>query len=740
MPSLITVQEKTFALTNSYFSYVFRVTPEGILEHLYYDKPLREPLSVISHHQRTQREATVNYQGEAHLNLSDLPQEYPSFGTSDYRFPALHGRNSDGNTVFSLQYKKHRIVEDKPILKRLPYARGGDSQTLIVTMEDALHKLEVDLYYTIYEEYGVLVRSAKFKNKGEKEIQLQHAFSSALDLPPHDYEILHLHGTWSREFNEERIDVPKGRFVIDSARGTSSAAHNPFIAIVQKGTTEDYGHVHSTTLMYSGNFALSVEKGEFEDIRLLAGINPFNFHWQLKPGKKFCTPEALHVYADKGLRSMSHIWHEFIRDKVSPPKFRNKPRPTYLNTWEAAYFDVDENKVFKLADKAVDIGVDMLVLDDGWFEGRRDDTSSLGDWVADEERFPNGIPYLAKKVKEKGLKFGIWFEPEMVNPKSQLFEKHPDWILHVPGRKPSLGRNQLTLDLSRPEVVDYLFGQIDDILSCGDIDYVKWDMNRNMTEVGSAGQSINRQREVSHRYMLGLYNLLQRLIAKYPDVLFENCASGGNRFDLGMLNFMAQNWTSDMCDPIGRLDIINGCSYLFPLDVTAAYIGPSPNHQNGRVSSVATRFNAGAFCAARGISLNETDIDAHKQELVDLMSFAKKTAPDMVGGRFDRLVKTENEVCWQYTSRDERTVYLAYFHILAAPNLPFHRTRLVGLDAASDYLLIEDGARYAGDALMNNGMSLPYVATGQVNDKVRYMEKGDFSSYLFVFKRADQDE
>jgi len=734
---VITVsKDNIFALTNRHFSYVFRVSPEGVLEHLHYSGPLRDPLNVPMHHLRTQREATTNFQGEHLYNLSDTPQEFPSFGTSDFRFPALHGRNGDGNTVFSLHYKKYKIVKEKPRLKKLPSARGANSETLIVTLEDPLHKLDVELYYTIYQDYGVLVRSAKFKNRGEKELQFQHAFSSSIDLPPDDYEILHLHGTWSREFNEERINVPKGRFVIDSARGTSSAAHNPFIAIVKKGTTEEFGRVHATTLMYSGNFAMSVEKGEFENLRLLAGINPFNFNWRLKPGKKFCTPEALHVYADKGLRGMSHMWHDFVRDKISPERFRHKPRPTYLNTWEAAYFDVDEDKVLHLADKAKEIGVDMLVLDDGWFEGRRDDTSSLGDWTADEERFPNGIPALAAKVKAKGLKFGIWFEPEMVNPKSKLFEQHPDWILHVPGRTPSLGRNQLTLDLSRPEVIDYLYGQIDDILSCGDIDYVKWDMNRNMTETGSAGLPKNRQREVSHRYMLGLYELLRRLVKKYPDILFENCASGGNRFDLGMLSYMAQNWTSDMCDPIGRLDIINGCSYLFPLDVTAAYIGPSPNHQNGRVSSIDTRFNAGAFCAARGISLNEEDIDAHKEELQSLMKFAKDSAPDMVGGRFDRLIKSDNEVCWQYTSRDERTVYLAYFHILAAPNLPFRRARMVGLDAEADYVLAEDGSRYAGDALMQNGMPLPYVATGQVNDKVRYMAKGDFSSYLFVFKRA----
>ncbi len=729
-------KDKTYALTNRFFSYVFRVSPEGILEHLHYGGPLSDPLNVSVHHLRTQREVASTFQGGKFFSLSDTPQEFPSFGTSDYRFPALHGRNSDGNTVFSLQYKKHKVSKTKKQLKDLPSARGGECETLVVTLEDPLHKLEVELHYTIYEDYGVLVRSAKFKNKSDTEIQLQHAFSTALDLPPAEYEILHLHGTWSREFNEERIDVPKGRFVVDSARGTSSAAHSPFVAIMQKGTSESVGRVFATTLVYSGNFAINIEKGEFEDVRVLAGINPFNFHWRLKPGKKFCTPEALHVFTEDGLRGMSHIWHDFIREKISPPQFKHKSRPTYLNTWEAAYFDVNEDKVLALADKAKNVGVDMLVLDDGWFEGRKDDTSSLGDWVADQERFPNGIPWLASKVKAKGLKFGIWFEPEMVNPRSLLFEKHPDWILHVPGRKPSLGRNQLTLDLSREDVTDYIFEKVDAILSCGGIDYVKWDMNRNMTEVGSAALPKNRQREVSHRYMIGLYRLLKKLTEKYPNVLFENCASGGNRFDLGMLSFMPQTWTSDMCDPVGRLNIINGASYLFPLDVTAAYVGPSPNHQNGRVSSIQTRFMAGVFCAARGMSLNEQDLADNHDELKGLMEFAGRTAPDMVGGRFDRLIKSDNEVCWQYTTRDEKTVYVAYFHILAAPNLPFRRARLVGLDDRATYVLQEDKSAFQGDALMNNGLPLPYVSTGHVKENVRYMAKGDFSSYLFVFDKT----
>ena len=737
MADMITVSKDcVFSLTNDAFSYVFRVSPEGILEHLHYGGPLSKPLEVPIHHIRTQRGTASVFQGEPHYNLSDTPQEFPTFGTSDYRFPALHGRNADGNTIFSLQYKTHRITKDKPRIKQLPTARGGDSETLIVTLEDTLHQLEVELFYTIYQSQNVIVRASKFYNRGNKNIHLHHVFSSALDIHGGDYELLHLHGTWAREFNTERVDVPQGRFVVDSARGTSSAAHNPFLALMQKGTTEDYGRVYASTLIYSGNFALSVEKGEFEDIRILAGINPFNFNWKLKPGKTFCTPEALHAYTDKGLRGMSHGWHKFIREKVLPERFNGVARPTYLNTLEAAYFDVDEDKVLHLADKAKEIGVDMLVLDDGWFEGRMDDTSSLGDWVADRERFPSGIPSLAKKVKAKGLKFGIWFEPEMVNPESALYKKHPEWVLQVPDRKSSLGRNQLTLDLSRKDVRHYLFEQIDDILSCGDIDYVKWDMNRHMTEVGSAELPRSRQREVSHRYILGLYKLLKRLTEKYPNVLFENCASGGNRFDLGMLSFMPHGWISDMCDPIGRIEIINGASLLYPLDTMAAYIGPSPNHQNGRISSINTRFMAGIFCAAKGISLNKSDIDIHKEELQTLMVQAKSMAASMLGGWFDRVINTNNETCWQFTTSDRKTVYVAYFHKLAAPNLPFRRVLLVGLDKDARYTIAGTQESYMGDALMQNGLPLPYVSMDQVKSDARYMPKGDFSSYLFEFKKG----
>ena len=737
MASLISVSEDlVFALSNAHFSYVLRVTPEGHIENLHYGGVLTEPLNVPRHYRRMTRHAATIFEDVPNYSLSDMPQDYPSFGRSDYRFPALHGVNADGNSVFSFRYVKHRIVRDKPKLPDLPSSRGGDCESLILTLEDDLHKLRVDLTYSIWAEHGVLARSVRFENFSDQEIQLTQAFSTSIDFPAEDYEIQHFHGTWAREFNEERLDVPHGRFVVESARGTSSAAHTPYVALLQNGATEDHGRCYGTTLIYSGNFSIQVEKGEFEDVRLLAGINPFNFNWRLKPGTAFSTPEALHAYSGQGLLGLSHCWHDFIREKITPTRFKTAPRPTYLNTWEAAYFDLTEAKVLQLADKASDIGVDMLVLDDGWFEGRQDDKSSLGDWRADASRFPSGIPDLAKKVKAKGLKFGIWFEPEMVSPNSQLYKEHPDWILHVPGRKPSLGRNQLTLDLTRPEVQDYIFGALDAILSCGDVDYVKWDMNRNMTEMGSAALSPAQQGETAHRYMLGLYNLLGRLTAKYPKVLFENCASGGNRFDLGMLSFMPQGWVSDTCDPIGRLAIIGGASHLYPLDVMAAYIGPSPNHQNGRVSSVKTRFHAGVFCAARGVSLSEAEIDTHASDIKAYMAFARQTAGDMLGGQFYRLRNSCNEVIWQYRTADKQTVYLAYFHILSAPNLPRRRAYFADLDPLAEYKLEDNGHIFRGDALMQSGLPLPQVSTGQGSDKFTYMPDGDFSSHLFVFRKT----
>ena len=432
---------------------------------------------------------------------------------------------------------------------------------------------------------------------------------------------------------------------------------------------------------------------------------------------------------------MSQTWHAFVSEHISPPQFNGVARPTYLNSWEAAYFDVNEQAVLELADKAKSLGIEMLVVDDGWFEGRNDDTSSLGDWFSDRKKFPNGIEAVAAKVKAKGLKFGLWFEPEMVNQDSDLYRAQPDWLIHVPNRILSTGRQQNILDLSRSEVVDYLFERIDSILSCGDIDYIKWDMNRVMTEIGSAGLPAAQQLETPHRYMLGVYNLVSRITLAHPQVLFENCASGGNRFDLGMLCYMSQGWVSDMSEPIGRLAIVHGASYVYPPSVLASYIGPVPSHQNDRNASLKLRTEVGFFCAARGLSLNPSDIDQDFEELTQAISLYKDTAEHLVNGRFRRLQNTANEVCWQLTSADGNTVYLGYFHILSAPNLPYRRAHLRGLDADALYKLVGSDLKFGGDALMQMGLDLPYVHAMQFDLGTDYMDRGDFASRLLVLEK-----
>ncbi len=733
-------QDRVFNLSNGSMSYIFRVSPEGILEHVHFGAAISADHGLSAIPRREFRCTVLEFQGVKNYSLDDTPQEYPLLGTSDTRHPALHVCNSDGNTVNTFVYKGHSIRVNKPTLTGLPSARDGQSETLIVVLEDKVSALEVDLIYTIYQNHDVISRSARIRNVGSESVRLESVLSSCIDLPQGDYELLHFRGSWSREFEQERMETPQGRFVIESTRGTSSNAHNPFLALMSRGSDERHGDVIGTALMYSGNFAITVEKNEFESVRVTAGLNPFNFQWRLEPGQEFSTPECLHTFSDAGLDKMSQNWHAFIRDKISPPTFVDQARPTYLNSWEAAYFDVSHQVVLDLADKAKELGVEMLVLDDGWFGRRNDDTTSLGDWFADLSKFPDGIEETARQVKAKGLKFGLWFEPEMVNKESDLYREHPEWLIQVPDRTLSTGRYQHTLDLSQAEVVAYLFERLDSFLSTGLIDYVKWDMNRVMTEVGSTALPKARQLEVPHRYMLGLYDLVQRITEKHSHVLFENCASGGNRFDLGLLRYMSQGWVSDMCDPIGRLGIINGASHLFPLSTLASYIGPVPNHQNGRVTTVKMRREVGFFASARGLSLNVDDLNADLQEIKLAMALYKETAQDAVSGTFHRIKNTANEVCWQLNSKDGQRVYVGYYHILSAPNLPYRRAKLFGLAKGKQYRLQGSGNIYGGDALMALGLDLPYVDAMQhqaETDYSNHLDKGDFTSKLIFLECVD---
>ncbi len=735
--------ERQFHLTNGRISYAFRAAPEGILEHLFFGAAISDLEHSSQVPRRVFRGCTLEFEANLNYCLDDIPQEYPVFGRSDNRVPALHAKNADGNTTFSPLFDSYRIETQKPKLGDLPSARGGDSQTLIVVLKDAVYGLRVELAYTIYQHHDAITRSVVLFNDGEHPIVLDQVMSTNLDLPPDEYELLHFRGSWSREFEQVRHPVSNGRFVIESNKGASSNSHNPSLIVTKPHTTQEHGESVSLALLYSGSHAFNVEQGEFDHVRINAGISPFNFSWHLAAGAEFACPEVVHVFSDQGLNGMSAVWHGFIRDKISPPQFSTSPRPTYLNSWEAHYFDVSEQAVLNLAQKAKSVGVEMLVLDDGWFKGRNDDTSSLGDWFTDSQKFPNGLAATAQKVKALGLKFGLWFEPEMVNPSSELFEQHPDWVLQVPHRTLSTGRQQLILDLSNADVVDYLYERLDHFLASGQIDYVKWDMNRTMTELGSPSLSGELQQEVGHRYILGVYRLLKRITQAHPNVFFENCASGGNRFDLGMLNFMSQGWVSDMSEPIGRLDIFNGASHIYPPSTMASYIGPVPSHQNARMVSLKTRAEVGFFCAARGLSLNLDDLDTDADALKTYVELYKATAEDAVTGRLDRLKYSNNEVVWQLSSVCGSRVYLGYFHVLSGVNQPLRWARLMGLDANSRYQLRSPYAaaesnqgQFGGDELMSRGLDLPNLdAIQHQGDKVDYrhtLPKGDFVSALMM--------
>ena len=722
-----------FALRGEGFAYVMRVTPEGLLQHVHYGAVVGSDVSQAGLAPRVSRENAAWHEDAPHSSLNALAQEYPVAGASDYRHCALDADTADGLPVGTLTYRAHGVRDGAPDLGGLPVARGEGARTLTVTMADPVTGLVADLHYTVWPDQGVLARAAVLRNEGGAAITLRRVLSACLSLPPGCYEALHLHGSWAHEFQVERVPLPSAELVVRSARGTSSAAHHPFLALLSPGTTETAGEVVACTLIYSGNHRHTAERGEYQDARLSAGIEPGGFAWRLDPGQRFATPQALSVFAQNGLGGMSRIWHRFVRDRVSPPRWRDRPRPTYLNSWEAAYFDVDEDKVLRLADRAARLGLDMIVLDDGWFEGRTGPQTGLGSWQADRARFPAGIDGLASRVRAKGLLFGLWFEPEMASPDSALLRDHPDWVLRVPGRRASVGRHQLTLDLGQAQVRAHVYEALAAHLRGGDIAYVKWDMNRPMTDVRSAALPPERQREAAHRYVLGLYEVLGRLTADFPDVLFEACASGGNRFDLGMLSYCAQGWLSDMVDPVGRAAIVSGASLLYPTDVMAAYVGPSPNHQNGRLTGLEARFDAGVLLAAQGVSLNEEALDADEAALRALFAGAKAAASRRLGARFDRLLTAANETIWQQTSTDGRHVVVLDLHVLARPNAPLRTARLRGLDPAAGYR-DASGVVRTGAVLMNAGLPLPQV--GLTGGEGAFMPPGDFATALIELERV----
>ncbi|MDU0329108.1 alpha-galactosidase [Paenibacillus sp. 3LSP] len=660
------------------------------------------------------------------ISLDSLPQEYPQYGTSDFRSPAYQVRLANGTRATELTYRSHRIVPGKPALEGLPAVyveQDHEAETLELELEDRVSGLVVVLSYTVFAEFDAIARSARLTNGSSEPLQLERALSASVDFPDAAYDALYLSGAWARERHVQRRRLAPGVTGISSRRGSSSHQQNPFLALLRPDATEQQGEVYGFSLVYSGSFTAEAEVEQFGTTRVQIGINPFDFTWRLEPGESFQTPEAVLVYSAEGLGGMSRTYHRLYRTRLCRGQFRDQERPILVNNWEATYFDFNADKIEAIAKAGSELGIELFVLDDGWF-GRRDrDNSSLGDWFEDRRKLPDGLADLARRVKDTGLQFGLWFEPEMVSPDSDLYRAHPDWCLHVPDRRRTEARDQLILDMSRSDVRQYLYERLSTIFSTVPITYVKWDMNRNMTEIGSAVSPAERQGEVAHRYMLGLYELLERLTSEFPHILFESCSGGGGRFDPGMLYYMPQTWTSDDTDAAERLKIQYGTSIVYPVSTMGAHVSAVPNHQVERTTPLTFRGDV-AMSGNFGYELDLTRFTEEEKETAKRQIAIYKEIRGLVQqGDLYRLQSPfeGNETAWMFVSPDQNEALLFYFRVLAEPNGPLRSVKLQGLDPAKDYEVAGSSEVYGGDRLMNAGLSMASV-------------RGDFSSKMIHLK------
>jgi alpha-galactosidase len=704
---------RLFHLKTKNSSYQMKADSPGTLLHLYYGEAVTDDMSYLV--RCTGRPFSGNPHGQdGSYSLDTLPQEYAGSGVGDYRLPAVQVIADNGSRSVNLTYNGFRIIRGRETPADLPYVRGdGREETLEIALRDPVIGLQVQLNYTVFEEEDVIVRSAKITNLSEKTIHLEKAASACIDFLYGRYDMLHFHGRHCMERRAERIHLPNGISSFGSRRGMSSHHSNPFVILCDTECTENAGNCYGLMLMYSGNHLEEAERDQTGSTRVVTGIHPDGFSWQLNPGDSFQTPEAILSFSAAGLNGLSGQYHRLLLKHVIPEKFRGVRCPVLINSWEAAYFDFDAEKILRFARSAKELGMEMLVLDDGWFGHRDDDKSSLGDWTVNEAKLGCSLKALSEQIHALGLRFGLWFEPEMISEDSELYRKHPDWALADPDRKPTQGRNQLVLDMSRPEIVDYLFEAMSAILDHAQIEYVKWDFNRSVANLYSAGLSAQRQGELGYRFMLGTYRLLDRLLKRYPDLMIEGCAGGGGRFDAGMLFYCPQIWCSDDTDAIERLEIQRGTSYGYPVSAVGSHVSASPNHQTGRAVPLYTRgivAQSGTF----GYELNpEALSDADKEEIRKQIAAYHQYSGLITQGRYYRLNELDSPdefSAWMFVSEDqsEALVNLVISHIRANGPLPF--IKLCGLSPEKAYRLDGTDQVYSGAALMHGGYSfeLPF--------------------------------
>lgn len=706
-------KKNLFTLQTLDSTYQMKVDDHGVLLHTYYGAPADETdfSYLIGPEDRGFSGQPGDEKKDRTYSMDYYPLEYPVQGNGDFRVKALKAGFEGEVPALDLRFVSYELEKGKYSLPGLPAlfeAEAEEVETLKITLKDRLEEIYVTLFYGVFEKKNVITRAASIENRSGKNVTLKRALSLGLDFMEGDMDLIHFYGKHAGERQFERRNLPHGITEISSSRGTSSHHHNPFVILCDKDTTEDFGNAYGVSFIYSGGFKIQMEKDQVDGIRLVCGLDDEEFLWKLAPGETFVTPEAALSYSEKGLTALSDQFQKAYHANLIRSPWKDKKRPTLVNNWEATYFGFDAEKLLKIAGEAADLGLDMLVLDDGWFGKRDDDNSGLGDWFVNEKKLGCTMKELVDRVNALGLKFGIWLEPEMVSEDSDLYRTHPDWVLQIPGREPNRSRNQLVLDLSRKEVREYMKKFIDDTLSCANISYVKWDMNRSVDNVYSAADPTLSQGAIRHKYVLGLYEVMEDMLTRHTDLLLEGCSGGGGRFDAGMLYYAPQIWCSDNTDAIERLRIHYGTSFGYPMSSVSAHVSVCPNHQNGRVTPFKTR----GICAMQGSFGYELDLsklsEEDKAEARRQITVYNENWELFQSGSYYRLnspMENHDYTAWSYVSKDQRKASLSVIYTDLHGNPKPVRVKLKGLKKDASYDV--DGTVYTGAALMRGGLLIP---------------------------------
>lgn len=720
---------KTFKLDTAHTSYVIAICDEEqFVGHAYYGAKISD--EDVAYLMRTDEPPFVPSKNNRDRSsfFDTFPTEYPGNQVGDYRESAITVRDACNHGAVQFVYCGYRILNDKPALLGLPSTFPGEEtvMTLELDVTDPVLQLDATLSYSVFEKEDVITRSIRVTNASKEPIYLTKLMSMSIDMDQIDYRMLTLHGSWARERQMDFRSIGYGKQSVGSTRGESSHQEHPFVALVSENATQESGEVYGFHFVYSGNFLAQVEKGQFDTLRVQMGIHPDNFSFRLEENDTFVAPEVVMTYSANGLGQMSRNLHDLYREHLIRSPYRTKERPVLINNWEATYFDFDTEKLLSIAREAKKAGIEMLVMDDGWFGHRSDDNTSLGDWFVNEEKLKGGIKYLVEEVNKIGLKFGIWFEPEMISPDSDLYRNHPDWAIAIEGRTPCRSRNQYVLDLSRKEVADYIYESVASVLRSANIEYVKWDMNRQLTDLGSMYLGKENQGELCHRFVLAMYDLQERLITEFPNLLLENCSGGGARFDPGMLYYSPQIWCSDDTDAIERLSIQEGTALIYPLSSMGAHVSDCPNHTVGRVTPFATRGDV-ALAGTFGYELDITKIpEEDRQQIPAQIERYHKYNPLVRSGDYYRIASYQQNHfydCYEVVAKDKSEALVTFVQVLNRPNYHSRRIKLLGLDPEKQYRIEGEDRLYYGDTLMNAGIQIPNM-WGDFQSKLIHIIEG----------------